>query len=151
MCEVLSYLVLISLITDDVEHLFRCLLSIHIILWRNVNSNPLWYSVAQSCLTLCSPTNCSPPGSSVHRIFQTRLVQWDAIHFPGGLPNPVIELGSLLISKLVFFKFKSSFYILDTSSIRHVIWMCSLSFCELSFHFLNGITCSLKVFDFDVV
>ena len=29
--------------------------------------------VAQSCLTLCDPTNCSPPGSSVHGVFQTRI------------------------------------------------------------------------------
>ena len=30
-------------------------------------------SVAQSCLTLCDPMDCSPPGSSVHGIFQARI------------------------------------------------------------------------------
>ena len=28
--------------------------------------------VAQSCLTVCDPIDCSPPGSSVHRILQAR-------------------------------------------------------------------------------
>ena len=33
----------------------------------------------QSCPTLCDPMNCSPPGSSVHRILQTRMVEWVAM------------------------------------------------------------------------
>ena len=37
--------------------------------------------VASSCLTLCNPMGCSPPGSSVHRIFQGRMLQWVAIAF----------------------------------------------------------------------
>ena len=32
--------------------------------------------VAQSCLTLCDPIDCSPPGSSVHGILQARLLEW---------------------------------------------------------------------------
>ena len=35
-------------------------------------------SVAQSGLTLCNPLDCSPPGSSVHRIFQARILEWVA-------------------------------------------------------------------------
>ena len=37
--------------------------------------------VAQSCLTLSDPTDCSLPGSSVHGIFQTRVLEWGAIAF----------------------------------------------------------------------
>ena len=37
--------------------------------------------VAQSCLTLCDPMDCSPPGSSVHRILQARILEWVAISF----------------------------------------------------------------------
>ena len=37
----------------------------------------MWY--AQSCLTLCNPMDYSPPGSSVHGVFQTRILQWAAI------------------------------------------------------------------------
>jgi len=37
--------------------------------------------VAQSCLTLCDPMECSPPGSSVHGILQARILEWVAIPF----------------------------------------------------------------------
>ena len=37
--------------------------------------------VAQSCPTLFNPMDCSPPGSSVHGIFQARLLEWIAISF----------------------------------------------------------------------
>ena len=40
--------------------------------------------VAQSCLTLCYPMDCSPPGSSVHGIFQARILEWVAISFSRG-------------------------------------------------------------------
>ena len=40
--------------------------------------------VAQSCLTLCDPRDCSPPGSSVHGIFQARVLEWVAISFSRG-------------------------------------------------------------------
>ena len=46
---------------------------------------PYWYEsereVAQSCLTLCNPMDCSLPGSSVHGIFQARTLEWVAISF----------------------------------------------------------------------
>ena len=35
--------------------------------------------VAQLCLTLCDPMDCSLPGSSVHGIFQARVLEWDAV------------------------------------------------------------------------
>ena len=37
--------------------------------------------VAQLCLTLCGPTDCSPLGSSTHGIFQARVLEWGAIAF----------------------------------------------------------------------
>ena len=37
--------------------------------------------VAQSCLTLCIPMDCSPPGSFVHGILQARILEWVAISF----------------------------------------------------------------------
>ena len=37
------------------------------------------YSVTQSCLTLCDPMDCSPPGSSVHGISQARILGWVAL------------------------------------------------------------------------
>ena len=37
--------------------------------------------VVQSCLTLSDPMDCSPPGSSVHGIFQARVLEWVDIAF----------------------------------------------------------------------
>ena len=34
---------------------------------------------AQLCLTVCDPMDCSPPGSSVHGIFQARILEWVVI------------------------------------------------------------------------
>ena len=38
---------------------------------------------AQLCPTLSDPMDCSPPGSSVHGIFQAIVLQWGAIAFSG--------------------------------------------------------------------
>ena len=43
---------------------------------------------AQSCLTLCDPMDCSPPGSSVHGILQARILEWVAISFSRGSSHP---------------------------------------------------------------
>ena len=37
--------------------------------------------VTQTCPTLSDPMDCSPPGSSVHGIFQARALEWGAIAF----------------------------------------------------------------------
>ena len=47
--------------------------------------------VAQSCPILRDPMDYSPPGSSVHGIFQARILEWVAIPSPGDLPNPGTE------------------------------------------------------------
>ena len=39
----------------------------------------------QSCLTLCNPMDHSPPGSSVHGILQTRILEWVAISLLQGI------------------------------------------------------------------
>ena len=44
--------------------------------------------VAQSCLTLCDPMDCSPPGSSIHGIPQARILEWVAISFSRGSSRP---------------------------------------------------------------
>ena len=44
----------------------------------------------QSCPTLCDPMDCSPPGSSVHGIFQARTVEWGAIAFSTHSMRPAL-------------------------------------------------------------
>ena len=36
------------------------------------------------CLTLCDPTDCSSPGSSVHGVLQARILEWVAMSFSRG-------------------------------------------------------------------
>ena len=50
----------------------------------------------QSCLTLCDPMDCSPPGSSVYGILQARILEWVAIPSPGDLPDSGIKAVSLI-------------------------------------------------------
>ena len=40
----------------------------------------------QSCPTLCDPSDCSLPGSSVNGIFQARVLEWGAIAFSERVP-----------------------------------------------------------------
>ena len=47
--------------------------------------------VPQLCLTLCKPTECGVPGSSVRGILQARILEWIANPFTRDLPNPGIE------------------------------------------------------------
>ena len=50
--------------------------------------------VAQSCLTPSDPMDCSLPGSSVHGIFQARVLEWGAIAFSHGLLRGVLCMDS---------------------------------------------------------
>ena len=47
--------------------------------------------VAQSCLTLCDPMDCSPPDSSVHGILQAKILEWVAMPSLRGSSQPRIE------------------------------------------------------------
>jgi len=44
--------------------------------------------VSQSCPTLCDLMDCSLPGSSVHGILQTRILEWVAVPFSRGSSQP---------------------------------------------------------------
>ena len=46
-----------------------------------------WSEVAQLCPTLCHPMDCSLPGSSVHGIFQARILEWVVISFSRFFPS----------------------------------------------------------------
>ena len=76
------------------QHLIKLLTSISLenLIWFT----PVWVNcvrvkLPQWCLTLCDPTDCSPPGSSVHGILQGRILEWVAMPSPGDIPDPGIE------------------------------------------------------------
>ena len=48
--------------------------------------------VAQSCLTLSDPMDCSLPGSSVHGIFQARVLKWVAIALSAETPEQGVSM-----------------------------------------------------------
>ena len=49
---------------------------------------------------LCIPVDCSPPGFSVHRILQARILEWVAMPFSTDLPDPGIEPTSFMAPAL---------------------------------------------------
>ena len=58
--------------------------------------------VAQSCLTFSDPMDCSPPGSSIHGIFQARVLEWVAISFSRGSSWPRDQTQVLHIAGRLF-------------------------------------------------
>ena len=54
--------------------------------------------IAQSCLALCNPMDCSLPGSSIHRILEARVLKWVAISFSPGIEpvSPTLQADALL-------------------------------------------------------
>ena len=59
--------------------------------------------VIQSCLTLCDPIDCNPPGSPVHGILQARILEWVAISFSKGIfPTQGSNLGLLHCRQILY-------------------------------------------------
>ena len=58
--------------------------------WRITAVEP-----ALPCPTLSDPMDCSLPGSSVHRIFQARVLEWGAIAFSGTIREQMVNAQSV--------------------------------------------------------
>ena len=67
---------------------------------RNLHTVLRMLCCVQSCPILCDLMDCSPPGSSVHGIFQTRMPEWVPFPTPGNLPDLGIEPTSPSLSAL---------------------------------------------------
>ena len=101
--------------------------------------------VAQSCPTLNDPMDCGPPGSSIHGIFQARVLEWGAIAFSGNVPLvSLIFLKRSLVFPIPLFSsislhwslrktFLSLFVILWNSAFRWIYLSFSLPFTSLLF------------------
>ena len=53
---------------------------------------------------LCDPTDCSPPGSSVHGTFQPRIQEWIAIPLSRGSSQPRDQIHMSCIGRLILYK-----------------------------------------------
>ena len=97
--------------------------------------------VAQSCLTLSDPMDCSLPGSSIHGIFQARVLEWGAIAFSDvlsyyGLSQDIEEFHMLYSRTLLATRsIRNSLHLLipsHPSSTSFLPWqpqVCSLCLC----------------------
>ena len=80
--------------------------------------------VAQLCLTLSDPMDCSPPGSSIHGIFQATVLEWGAIAFSESHLEDLLKLRlapiswEFLIQHLKEFAFLISFQV----RLRLLVW-----------------------------
>ena len=94
--------------------------------------------VAQSCLTLCNPMDWSLPGSSIHGIFQARVLEWGAIAFSEAVYKcHYIQLND---DAFEFNYVLTIFCLMDLSihfwlkCIDHFIWFDFLSFPSSSIY-----------------
>ena len=99
--------------------------------------------VAQSCPTLSDPMDCSPPGSSVHGIFQVRVLEWGAIAFSfwsiymhkyrlAGASELWDGLASICCAGVFFSSPESSWFCCDKFYNDKFNWCIPLSFIHLS-------------------
>ena len=78
--------------------------------------------VTQSCLTPSDPMDCSPPGPSIHGIFQARVLEWGAIAF-----SEIIDfIRALSVSKFIL---RCSFFL----KVDHIVTWYFVFFFHLSY------------------
>ena len=83
-------------------------------------------SLAKSCPTLCDYMDCGPPGSSVHEISQTRMLEWVAISFSRGSSRPRDRTHISCISCIA-----AEFFSAVPPGYSHLHWISSLWFWYL--------------------
>ena len=98
-----------------------------------VKWNEMKVLITQSCLTLCDPTNCSPPGFSVHGILEARILQWIAILFSRGSNHGLLHCRQILY---LWATGKSKILLVVTSIVRAQSLQTSPTLC-------NRMDCSL--------
>ena len=112
--------------------------------------NPLlsWHTCkhAQLCSILCGPMDCSPPGCSVHGIFQARILEWLPFPTPEDLSNPGIkpcllhwQVDPLPLNHIVCIStmeyFQAFLWILSTMFILVLLTFYVNIYIEKSYHY----------------
>ena len=103
-----------------------------------------WSEVTQLCPTLCDPMDCSLSGSSVHGIFQARVLEWITISFSRGsswprnqTPVSCITGRRFTIWAKAFSKYLLPIYSLLLCFLNSVIWKTFLKFSIFHAMFLS--------------
>ena len=108
----------------------------------------------QSCLTVCDPMDCSPPGSSVHGVLQARILEWVALPSSRGYSQPrdrthvsyvscigrqvfyhQCHLGSLLSPEETSIHSRNSFELWNRPQTRFLVRICIMH-CS-SLHYMD--------------
>ena len=92
--------------------------------------------VAQSCLTLSDPMDCSPPGSSAHGIFQARVLEWGAIAFSATLGQKYTKSEEMENQRLTQVSEKEAHILAENEAININLILAS-STCYLVFLILS--------------
>ena len=101
-----------------------------------------WVSeVTQSCPTLCDPMDCSLPGSSIHGIFQAKVLEWVAIAFSRGSSQPRTRTHISCIGRQILYRLSCEgstleffFFILNYMNCLYVLEINSLSVANIFSH-----------------
>ena len=99
--------------------------------------------VAQSCPTPSGPMDCSPPGPSIHGIFQARVLEWVAIAFSASRLRHIKEKGRFKPTQTpvsLSFEVKDFGFSLPGCRSHYLVWMSSLSVLHSSEEFLLHIS-----------
>ena len=94
--------------------------------------------VAQSCATSSDPMDCSLPGSSIHGIFQARVLEWVAIAFS----NTIMRNGILPFHISTYYKL-NVFYVASQSSIQLLFEWLKVKVAQSCPALCNPLDCSL--------
>ena len=106
-------------------------LKIDILGWQKPKTWRIWCHIptdvcAQSCLILCDPVDCSPPGSSVYGIFQARILEWVTISYSRGSSWPRDWIHVSCVSCIAYRFFTAEPLGKLFTSYLHIICVCFL-------------------------
>ena len=96
-------------------------------MWNDFKAKCICYvCVAQSCLTVCKPTDCSPPGSSVHGIFQARILEGVAMPSSRGSSWPRNQTCVSCIGRQILYHYatREAPYLLSEVEWSEIIQWC---------------------------
>jgi len=75
--------------------------------------------VAQSCLTLSDPTDCTLPGSCVHGILQAKVLEWGAIAFSNPLEKVMATRSSILAWRIPWKEEPGGLQSIESQKVGH--------------------------------